>query len=683
MLEALRRLVKSLSADDEKKAALPKLGDLYASLLRDSDENDSGLDLSETSSSSLSLLFALDRYQHTEPHKARALVEASDRFKMSGAFGSYETSRILKFLFRLSFLNQSTGSSTMFSERSSVFSDITNRLSHPQNEQLSIFDEYSMFQQDVETLINSTSSALNLSSEQISKDMFDHSTYNLFSKRSRLPVASSVDSGIDTLSQSTLLRRANPVKLTASAEKFQSEGCYSPNTKILNSGNDRIELTKSFGNHIGKVILSEDQYQQEMKLYITGHSSHLSLDKNCLAKGMSVVVFEKEREKMNEKRKLILTIKKLIEDFSKSDKTLQQKLSWSLRNIVISLESCVFSLKSESVAEINEVSNRFFAKLSSIHGCALLLAGKSDASVASIISGARLAGVLQQVSLMIRDLTVPVLDSVYSWLYNDKHCGLLTESISKNYTLQHNRDGSCWDKLFRVREDAQHNPLIREIIPLLLQVGKSCHIIRIMAPDHPLFLSNVPHIREMSKTAVDKWKKQYSSWIAESYIQIEMRKEEHYDSIRKEHERVRKERKQRNQQIDFDAEKLRVERAIELRSRQLSLRSMLNQQISDKIKLKKLEQELEQIEEQARQKYLQDKEKLIEEEKARLIEEYKIKENQSKAPAEKVEEELERMKEELISTEIGNENETPMEVENAVINEVDIFLEQKRFIKIN
>ncbi len=631
------------------------------------------IDLSETSSSSLSLLFALDKYQHTEPNKAKALVEATDRFKMSGAFGSYETSRILKFLFHLSFLNQSTGSSTMFSERSSIFTNITNRLSDPKNEHLSVFDEYSMFQQDVKSLIDSTSSALDLCSEQISKDMFDHSTYHLFSKRPRLSVGRSDDSGTDTQWQSTLLRRANPVILTTSANKFQSDGCYTSNPRSLNTVDER-DLTKAFGNHIGKVILSNEEHQQEIKLYITGHSSHLSLDKNCLANGMSMAVFEKEREKMDEKRNLILTVKKLIDDYSKSDKILRQKLSWSLRNIVISLESSVFSLKSESINEINEISTRLFAKLHSIHGCALMLGGKSAASVACIISSARLAGVLQQISLMIKDLTVPVLDSVYSWLYLDQHCGLLTESISKDYTLQHNTDGSCWDKLFRVREDAQHNPLIREIIPLLLQVGKSCHIIRIMAPDHPLFLSDVPHIREMSKTAVEKWKKQYSSWIAESYMLIELRKEEHYDSIRKEHDRVQNQRKQRNQEVDLKAEKLRAERAIEIRNRQLSLRSMINQQISDKIRLKKLQQELDQIEEQVRKKYLQDKDKLIEEEKVRLIEEYKMKENEIKyqAPAGKIDEELERMKEELISAENFNndESETPMEVENAVTDEV-------------
>ena len=97
---------------------------------------------------------------------------------------------------------------------------------------------------------------------------------------------------------------------------------------------------------------------------------------------------------------------------------------------------------------------------------------------------------------------------------------------------------------------------------------------------------------------------------------------------------LREDRKKRNAQIDLKAEKLRVERAIELRNRQLSFRSMLNQQISDKIRLRKLQRELEEIEEQTRRKYLDDRERLIEEEKARLIEEYQKNEdgNTTKLP---------------------------------------------------
>ena len=55
MLEALRRLLESLSGD--AAAQLPKLGTLYSSFLENNE--DSGVDLSETSSSSLSLLFVL------------------------------------------------------------------------------------------------------------------------------------------------------------------------------------------------------------------------------------------------------------------------------------------------------------------------------------------------------------------------------------------------------------------------------------------------------------------------------------------------------------------------------------------------------------------------------------------------------------------------------------------------
>ncbi|CAG5095361.1 Oidioi.mRNA.OKI2018_I69.XSR.g14153.t1.cds [Oikopleura dioica] len=681
MLEALRRLLESLSGD--AAAQLPKLGTLYSSFLENNE--DSGVDLSETSSSSLSLLFALDNYQHSQPHLAKELVEATERFKMSGAFGSFETSQILKFLFYLSSLNKSSANSTLFSERTSVFSEMNDRLNRDQQphsirKEASVFDEYSTFHKEVKSLINRTKNALDLSAEQISKDMFDHSTYHLFSKRSRLSAQASVDSGIDSQfslnptqlsedsrSLSSLFLRANTVEPTTrlASKNAPADGSFSSAVSTdLNPSQELKDSSKACGPYTGRIILSQEELQKEIKLYITGHSSHLSLDDSCLAEGLTKEAFESERKSLNENRELIFRVKEMIDEYAKSDRIVRQKLSWSLRNIVIAVESCIFSLKIESVNEIKAISKRLFGDLAAIHACALML-GEKSSSIADIISNARINGVLQYASLMIRDLTVPVLDSVYSWIYLDQHCGLLTESIVKDYNLQHRRDRSCWDSLFRLRPDAHHNPLIYKLVPTLLLVTKSCHILRIMTPDHPLFHSNVPQIREMSKTSVEKWKKEYSSWIAESYIQIETRKEEHYESIRKDYERLQEKRRKKNEQIDLKAEKLRVKRAIELRNRQLSFRSMLNQQISDKIRLRKLQQELEEIEEQSRKKYINEKERLIEEEKARLIEEYQKKENE-KSPEyilspEKIDEEVDLLKEQLQSR--TNESESVEEME--------------------
>ena len=452
MLEALRRLLESLSGDATQ---LPKLGTLYSSFLEDNE--DSGVDLSETSSSSLSLLFALDNYQHSQPHLAKELVEATERFKMSGAFGSYETSRILKFLFYLSSLNKSSANSTLFSERTSVFSEMNDRLNRDQQprsglKQASVFEEYSTFHKDVKSLIDRTKNALDRSAEQISKDMFDHSTYHLFSKRSRLSAPASADSGIDSKfsqslthtqqsedfqSLSSLFLRANPVKPTTrfAPKTSPSEGSYGGTVGTdLNPSQNLEDCSKACGSHTGRIILSQEELQKEIKLYITGHSSHLSLDDSCLAEGMTKEAFDSERKSLDEKRDLIFRVKKMIAEYAKSDRIVRQKLSWSLRNIVIAMESSIFSQKDESVNEIKAISKGWFGDLAAIHACALMLgenSGEKSSSIANIISNARLNGVLQHVSLMIRDLTVPVLDSVYSWLYLDQHCGLLTESIVK------------------------------------------------------------------------------------------------------------------------------------------------------------------------------------------------------------------------------------------------------------
>ena len=226
--------------------------------------------------------------------------------------------------------------------------------------------------------------------------------------------------------------------------------------------------------------------------------------------------------------------------------------------------------------------------------------------------------------IMIKSSMRPLLGAVNLWLFEGVWTGVIDSLIDNNSRFSIARDRSYWLQTY-IKRDNISPFFIRDAENILL-IGKTLNLLRLLAPGHHLLsldyqdmlivLRNLENITEYELRILDIQSENY-----ECQINYET---EYFEAERKKCQNLQNERKAENEYRDKKiAERKEAERKHEMELKETTKKDLLNQIEQNRlINIEKRKQE--EIEKKDRENILLMKDKIIEEEKQRMIQEHEI-----------------------------------------------------------